>query len=233
MQTRCYTVTIDGPAGAGKGVVSALLAERLGFTRLDTGAMYRAVALHALRHDFELSKNIARKHLEDRLQLLLPEIHIEINGQRVLLNGNEISQAIRTQEVSVAASFISQFACVRQKLTEIQRKIAQNTDLVAEGRDMGTVVFPNAQCKFFLTAKPEIRAKRRWLQLKDQGVEMDFETVLREIQQRDEADSSRQIAPLVMAPTAMLVDSSYMDVEEVVHTMYEHVKQLIPNLNIS
>ncbi len=228
MQTQHYTITIDGPAGAGKGVVSALLAQRIGFTRLDTGAMYRAVALYVLRQGFEPLKNIADKHLEDKLQLLLSEIHIKINGRYVWLNDTEISQTIRTPEVSLAASHISQFTCVRQKLTEIQRKIAQTTDLVAEGRDMGTVVFPKAQCKFFLTARPEIRAERRWLQLKDQGVTMDFEDVLREIQQRDEADSSRQIAPLKMAPNAILVDSSYMDVEEVVNTMYEHAKQVIP-----
>lgn len=233
MHTQRYTVTIDGPAGAGKGVVSTLLAQRLGFTKLDTGAMYRAVALHALRQGFDPLKNITKKHLEDKLQPILSEIRLEINDNGVRLNGNEISQAIRTPEVSMAASFISQFACVREKLTEIQRQIAQTTDLVAEGRDMGTVVFPNAQCKFFLTAKPEIRAQRRWLQLKDQDVKIDFEAVLREIQQRDEADSSRQIAPLKMAPNAILVDSSYMDVEEVVITMYEHVKRLIPTLHLS
>lgn len=228
MQTRRYTITIDGPAGAGKGVVSTLLAQRLGFTRLDTGAMYRAVALHAQKQGLELWENIAKKHLEDRLQSLLTDIHMEMNGKCVRLNGEDVSQAIRTPEVSMAASFISQFACVRQKLTELQRKIAQTTDLVAEGRDMGTVVFPDAQCKLFLTAKPEIRAERRRLQLKDQGVEMDFEAVLHEIQQRDEADSSRQIAPLSIPPDAIVVDSSYMDVKEVVNTMYEHVKKCIP-----
>lgn len=233
MQALHHTITIDGPAGAGKGVVSAQLAERLCFTRLDTGAMYRAVAIHALRQGFEPSENMAKRHLEDRLQLLLSGIDIEINGKWVRLNGEDVSQTIRTPEVSMAASFISRFACVRQKLTELQREIARTTDLVAEGRDMGTVVFPHAQCKFFLTAKSEIRAERRWLQLKDQGVEMDFEAVLHEIQQRDAADSSRQIAPLSMAPDAILVDSSYMCVEEVVTTMYNHVKQLIPKLGLT
>jgi len=231
MHKKHCTITIDGPAGAGKGVVSSLLARRLGFTRLDTGAMYRAVSLHALKQGFELSGNIAKKHLEDRLQLLLAGIEIEMDEKWVRLNGEEVSQAIRRPEVGMAASFISQFACVRQKLTELQRKIAQSTDLVAEGRDMGTVVFPDAQCKFFLTAKPEIRAQRRWLQLREQGIEKTLEEVLKEIQERDRADSSREIAPLKMAPDAILVDSSYMGVEEVVNTMYEHARQRMANFS--
>jgi cytidylate kinase len=231
MHKKHCTITIDGPAGAGKGVVSSLLARRLGFTRLDTGAMYRAVSLHALKQGFELSGNIAKKHSEDRLQLLLAGIEIEMDEKWVWLNGKEVSQAIRTPEVGMAASFISQFAYVRQKLTELQRKIAQSTDLVAEGRDMGTVVFPDAQCKFFLTAKPEIRAQRRWLQLREQGIEKTLEEVLKEIQERDRADSSREIAPLKMAPDAILVDSSYMGVEEVVNTMYEHARQRMANFS--
>lgn len=222
-----HTITIDGPAGAGKGVVSTRLAQRLGFTKLDTGAMYRAVALYAIQHGISMGENMNNDDIEEALNRLLPDITIEMDEERVILNGQDVSQSIRSPEVSMAASFISRFACVRQKLTQLQRRIARHTNIVAEGRDMGTVVFPDALCKFFLTATPEIRAQRRWLQLQDQGRAMDFEGVLREIRKRDEADSSRAIAPLTIPPDAMVIDSSHMTIDEVVNTMYDAVQKAI------
>jgi CMP/dCMP kinase len=214
-------VTIDGPSGAGKSTISKLLAARLHYTYLDTGAMYRVVGLQVLRAGLDLEVQGAR----EKLATLLADLDLKLapgkeGGEtRVFLNGEDVSDAIRTPEMAMVASRTSAQAEVRKKLTEMQRTIGNNGAIVAEGRDMGTVVFPDALHKFFLDASPGERAKRRQLQLAENGRKIEFQEILAQIQKRDADDSSRALAPLKPAEDAVVVDSSDMSIEEVVSFM--------------
>ncbi len=214
-------IAIDGPAGAGKSSVSREVARRLGFSYLDTGAMYRCAALAAHRKGVDLDD-------VDGLALLLDGLSIEFKGGRVLLNGEDVSEAIRTPEMDKMASAISSMKVVRKRLTALQREIGRSGDIVAEGRDMGTVVFPDADLKIFLTASPEARARRRWKQLQDAGREASLENIIAEIEKRDRADSSRAIAPLRRAADAVLVDSTVLSKEETVAAIVELARERIP-----
>ncbi len=214
-------IAIDGPAGAGKSSVSREVARRLGFSYLDTGAMYRCAALAAHRKGVDLDD-------VDGLALLLDGLSIEFKGGRVLLNGEDVSEAIRTPEMDKMASAISSMKVVRKRLTALQREIGRSGDIVAEGRDMGTVVFPDADLKIFLTASPEARARRRWKQLQDAGREASLENIIAEIEERDRADSSRAIAPLRRAADAVLVDSTGLSKEETVAAIVELARERIP-----
>ncbi|MBU0674419.1 MAG: (d)CMP kinase [Proteobacteria bacterium] len=214
-------VTIDGPSGAGKSTISRRLAVALGYTYLDTGAMYRAVALQAKR------QGLGSEAQTDALQSLLDGIGLELlpgeGDTRVLLNGSDVSLEIRTPEMSLLASKISALPAVRQKLTALQRMLGKKGAIVAEGRDMGTVVFPEAANKFFLDATPEERARRRVLQLQEQGRQVDPAEILRQTILRDQADSSRDLAPLKPATDAIIVDSSELTLDEVVSLMMEYI----------
>jgi cytidylate kinase len=220
-------VTIDGPSGAGKSTISRLLAARLDYTYLDTGAMYRAVAFKVREAGLDLEEASDRAALPG----LLAEIDITLapaasadDDARVFVNGEEVSAAIRTAEMGMVASRVSAEPVVREKLTEMQRRLGGRGGIVAEGRDTGTVVFPQAQYKFYLDANPEERARRRQLQLREKGQEVEFHILLEQITKRDHDDSARSLAPLKPAPDAVVVDTSIMGIEEVVSHMLEKIQ---------
>lgn len=211
-------VTIDGPAGAGKSTSARLLAKRLGFDFLDTGAMFRAVTLAALRNQVSLN-------CEESLERLLDTLHLELPQGRVLLNGEDVSTLIRTSEVTVHSGPIASNKAVRRRLAQWQREIAQGRNLVTEGRDQGTLVFPNAGCKFFLSADPEQRARRRWLELQARGETVSLQEVLSAQEERDRRDAGRDIAPMKPAEDAILLDTTLFTTEEVVERMEAEVRK--------
>lgn len=208
-------IAIDGPSGVGKSTISRIVAERLGFLYLDTGAFYRAVALYLLR------KGIDEKSSEDEIKKALTGISITIKDGHVYLKESadfeeDITDKIRTPEVGHFASFFSAKKVVRDFLLNVQREVAKNSNVVAEGRDMTTVVFPNAWRKFYLDASLDIRAKRRFFQLKGQGMEITMEDAIMDVRERDIRDSSRDIAPLRKADDAVYIDTTDLSIEEVV-----------------
>lgn len=210
-------VTIDGPAGAGKSSVAKLLARKLGYRLLDTGAIYRSVALVAKSRGVAWSDAPACAQIARDL-----DIKFDFVGEKnhVFVGGEDVSAQIRTPDVSQGASQVSAHPEVRAALLDLQRRLGAGGGVVVEGRDTGTVVFPAAEAKFFLTATDEERAKRR---LNELGDKADFETVLREIRERDHRDASRDVAPMVPAKDAILVDSSTQTLEEVVDSLAQHV----------
>lgn len=220
-------IAIDGPSGAGKSTAAKLLSKKLGFLYIDTGALYRAIGLYCLRSGV---KNLRCGEL---VEPKLKEIRIElkfIDGvQRVLLNGEDVSDQIRTPAVSMAASDVSPIPNVRAFLLELQRGIARENHVIMDGRDIGTVILPHAQVKFFLSASIEARACRRTKELKERGVPAEYETVLAEMAQRDKNDSSREIAPLKAAADAVLIDNSELSLEETVARMERLIKERAGN----
>ncbi len=217
-----FDIAIDGPSGAGKSTIAKALAKRLGITYLDTGAMYRAVALYAL-------KNGVDPNDEPRVNELLPQIRISIgyeNGtQRVTLGDEDVSLAIREHAVSKAASDISKLSAVRTKLVDMQREIASRQSVVLDGRDITSVVLPNAKYKFFLTASPEVRARRRALELSERGCAVEYEKILSDIIDRDYNDSHRSNSPLVCTADSVLVDSSDLNAEQVLELIISYIKE--------
>lgn len=210
-------ITIDGPSGSGKSTVSKALALKLNYSYLDTGAMYRAFALEVLNKGFENDK--------ERYIQLLKDFHIKFSynndgSQRVFCNDKDVTELIRTPEVSMWASTISKEKEVRERMGYLQRKMGEAGKLVAEGRDMGTVVFKDAFAKFFLFATPEIRALRRYKELLEKNISVNYQEVLEDIKRRDDQDSNRELAPLRPAEDAVLIDSSNLTVEEVVNKIY-------------
>jgi cytidylate kinase len=214
---RPTVVAIDGPAGAGKSTVARLLARRLGVPYLDTGAMYRTAGLLASRSGLEPPYGAADGRAIARL---VSEHNIEVDGDaervRVTLDGEDVSEEIRSPKCSRLASAVSTLGEVRQVLVELQRRLGARGGGVLEGRDIGTVVFPDADLKVFITAAAEVRARRRWLELEARGVATSFETVLDEQRQRDRQDSTRSASPLQVAEGALVVDTSQLTPEEVV-----------------
>lgn len=218
-------VTIDGPSGGGKSTVSRRVAAELGYTYLDTGAMYRAVAFGCERDWVDTENEIAVAALLDKLhiQLLPPEPGGD--DVRVLLNGEDISTAVRTPEMGMLASKVSALQPVRTKLTAMQQEMGKTGNLVAEGRDTGTIVFPDALWKFYLDAAPEERARRRVEQLLEKGQQVDERELLAQIIKRDQDDRERTIAPLSKAKDAVLIDSSRLSADEVVARMLEDIRK--------
>jgi|SRR5579883_68151 len=209
-------VTIDGPSGVGKSTVTKGLAARLGFEYLDTGAMYRAVALAMLRRGISLE--------EATVTAALPEVHIEMPPRRVLLNGEDVTDAIRTPEVSQGASKVAVIPAVRRYLAAEQRRIAVGRNMVCEGRDQGTFVFPDAKYKFFLTADPRCRAERRAAELAERGEFVTAEEVLAHQDERDRRDAERDLAPMKPAPDAAIVDTTHLTLEEVITKLEEAIR---------
>lgn len=208
-------ITIDGPAGSGKGTIAALLAQHLGWQLLDSGAIYRVAAQAALETKLALDD-------ADSLVALIQNLEMRFEEGKVWRNGQDVSLAIRTPEAADATSRISTLPAVRAALMERQRAFRQLPGLVADGRDMGTVVFPEAKLKVFLTASPEIRAERRLKQLSEQGIYANIAALIGEIKERDERDSNRPIAPLRPAADALMIDSSQLSPEQVLHLILQN-----------
>lgn len=205
-------VAIDGPAGSGKGTVTKEIAKRMGLINLDTGATYRCVALASLKHGIKLEE-------EDKIVSLIDDLDIEFKYDkddfiRVYLNGEEVTSEIRSFEVNQIVSPISSIVRVRLKMVDLQRKMAEGKDVIMEGRDIGTYVFPNADVKIYLDADVEERAKRRFKENKEKGLDVTFEEVLENIKKRDENDKHKEIGSLKIAEDAVIVDSTKLSIEE-------------------
>ena len=208
-----YSIAIDGPAGAGKSTIAKAIAEDIGFIYVDTGAMYRAIALYFLRKGID-------GHDRKLVAAECPNIHVtleydEEGKQQVILNGKNVNGFIRTEEVGNMASATSVYPVVRTKLVELQRKLAESTDVIMDGRDIGTQVLPNATVKIYLTASAKERAKRRYLELQEKGMPGELDQIEADIIERDNRDMNREISPLRQAEDAVLVDASFMGIEEV------------------
>lgn len=220
--SRRVVIAIDGPAGAGKSTIARRLAERLGFTYIDTGAMYRAVALWAMRQNADP----ADMH---RLEQLALAAEIELSAQRVLLNGEDVTSAIRAPEVGRQASVVAAIPGVRRALVEKQRSLGARTSVIMEGRDIGTVVFPHADIKVFLDADPRERVNRRLRDFRDQGEASQPEAVAAQISERDQRDRSRAEAPLTQAPDAVYIDSTSLSLEQVEEEILKLVRARVTN----
>lgn len=211
-----FNIAIDGPAGAGKSTIAKRAAKELSFIYVDTGAMYRSIALHLLRGNTDISDEAALLAALDQIEIT---IGYENGEQQVYLNGENVSGLIRTEEVSSMASQSSAKPQVRAKLTDLQRNLAAKENVLMDGRDIGTMILPNAQLKVYLTASVETRAKRRFLEQQAKGMECTLEEIAKDIAERDYRDMNRETAPLRQAEDAVLVDSSDMTIDEVVETI--------------
>lgn len=215
-------IAMDGPVGAGKSTIADEVAKRLDMMHLDTGAMYRAVGLTALRRGVDIAD-------EDAVTKMCEEITMEVvygpQGQRVLINGLDVTGGLYTEEVSMSASKVATYGGVRKAMVATQQRMAATTDMLVDGRDIGTRVLPNATVKIFLTADAEERARRRYDQLRQKGVDADFNAVLADLKKRDEQDMNRAIDPLKAAPDAVIVDSTGLSFEETVESIVELVKE--------
>ena len=220
-QTAVPVVTIDGPSGSGKGTIAALLARKLGWALLDSGALYRVTALAALNQHVDFAD-------ADALSLVASNLDVQFipseDGLVIVLAGKRVSDSLRTEEVGALASQVAALPAVRAALLQRQRDFARQPGLVADGRDMGTVVFPSAQVKIFLTASVAERAKRRFEQLHQKGIDASFERLLADIQARDERDSQRAVAPLKPADDAIILDSTQMSIQEVLAAVMAQVR---------
>ncbi|BBF42099.1 cytidylate kinase [Lachnospiraceae bacterium KM106-2] len=218
VENMAYSIAIDGPAGAGKSTIAKKVAKKIGFIYVDTGAMYRAMALYFIHNQItgESEEQISEacKHADITITY--------VNGeQQVLLNGENVTKYLRTEEVGKMASIGAKNKDVRVKLVELQRKLAEKEDVIMDGRDVGTQILPNANVKIYLTASSKVRAKRRWLELNDKGIECDIDEIEKDIIARDEQDMNREISPLRQAEDALLVDCSDMSIDEVVDKIIE------------
>ena len=208
-----YNIAIDGPAGAGKSTIAKMAAKKLAFIYVDTGAMYRAMALYFLRREIDAKDE---KKIAEACEHINVTIAYQEGEQQVLLNGENVNAFIRTEEVSMMTSNTSKYPAVREKLLYLQRELAAANNVIMDGRDIGTCVLPDAELKIYLTASASERAKRRYLEQKERGVESDLAQIERDIIARDEQDMNREIAPLKQAEDAIYLDTSDMTIEEVV-----------------
>ena len=218
-------VAIDGPVGAGKSTIARECAKRIGFIYVDTGALYRTVGLFCKRNGIEISAENSDNIEEAITADLKLEIKLENGTQLVFMNGENVSSEIRLPEMSMAASAVSAIPCVRRFLLETQRKVARENNVIMDGRDIGTVILPDAKVKIFLTAKPEIRAKRRYDELVAKGLDIKFEDVLNDLNTRDYNDSHRAEAPLKQAEDAVLLDTSGYDFEQSVAAVIKLIEE--------
>lgn len=221
MSSHTPVVTVDGPSGAGKGTLCMLLAKKLGFHLLDSGAIYRVLALAAIHHGVDLES-------EDALVPLATHLDVQFVAEgdlvKVILEGEDVSGELRKEETGMAASKVAALPRVREALLRRQRAFAEGQGLVADGRDMGTVVFPQAEVKIFLDASAEERATRRLKQLQGKGLDVKFDDLLSEIQERDDRDRNRPVAPLRPAEDALLLDSTTMSIDEVVEKALQYIE---------
>ena len=224
MISQIPVVTIDGPSGAGKGTVAALLAAKLGWKFLDSGALYRLLAFAAVNHGVDLTN-------EEALKVLAAHLDVQFDtaesgqGMRIVLEGEDVTEAIRNEVVGAGASQVAALPAVREALLQRQKAFREAPGLVADGRDMGTVVFPDATLKIFLTASAEERARRRYLQLKAKGDDVNLASLLDEIRARDERDTQRAVAPLKPADDAIQLDSTALSIEQVLGQILSEVAE--------
>ena len=218
-------IAIDGPSASGKGTIAQAVAKKLGFHYLDSGSLYRLVALAAVKEATRLDDEaaLARRALH---------LHVTFDGGEIFLFGQKVTDAIRSEECGIGASRVAVLPAVRAALLERQRAFRTPPGLVAEGRDMGTVVFPDATLKVFLTASAEIRAERRYKQLKEKGIDANIQTLLRELRERDQRDSARSAAPLQKAADARELDSSGLGIEEIVRQVLDWYRQKVAGTHI-
>lgn len=221
-----FRIAIDGPAATGKSTTAKRLAKRLSLIYIDTGAMYRAMGLYFIKNDISL-------YDEENINKVLDEVKIDIyyedGEQQINLNGENVTKKIRTEEVSRYASVTSAYSKVRKKLVAIQKELAEKNSVIMDGRDIGTVVIPNAELKIFLTASPEERAKRRYEELIKKGEQVELEEVSKELKERDHRDSTRENSPLKQASDAILIDTTNMSVDEVVNKIEELYNEKVGN----
>jgi len=215
-------IAIDGPSGAGKSTIARLLAHRLGYTYIDTGALYRAVGWKVTKEQLDPGNESALAELCERVDVAL---RYDDGVQRVSVDGTDVTEQIRTPEMGMKASAVSKSSAVRARLLSIQRAMGEQGGVVMDGRDIGTVVFPNADVKFFLDASADERGRRRWKELRDKGLDVDLAAITGEIKARDDQDSKRDIAPLRKADDAFYVDSSAMTIDEVVNRLMGKVAE--------
>lgn len=213
-------VAIDGPAGSGKGTIAKEISKRAGLLNVDTGAMFRCVALEMIRNGVSLEETSKVQEILDTIKI---ELKVQNESLAVFLNGEDVSKQIRTEEVSKYTSPVSAIGIVREKLLKLQREYALSNDIVMEGRDIGTVVFPDADVKIYLDATPEERARRRVKQNDEKGISSEYEKVLEEIKIRDKRDMTREIAPLKKAVDAIYIDSTDLNTEEVIEKILKIV----------
>lgn len=217
-----FIVAVDGTAGSGKGTITKIIAERLNLVSIDTGAMYRCVALECI------NQNINYTEIE-KIKEVLKNIDIELkkenNLQIVILNGKDVTREIRTPEIDAVVAKFAAIKEVRDKITPIQRKMGENSDIIMEGRDIGTVVFPHADVKVFLDCSVEERARRRYKQDLEKGIQTTYEEVLESIKERHKLETEREIAPLVQAPDAVYIDSTNMTIEEETNTVIKVIEE--------
>lgn len=214
-------VAIDGPAGSGKGTITQKVGEKLGLINIDTGAMFRCVTLNIIQEKVSLDE-------EEKIKEILEKIEIDLKEkEEVFLNGRDVSKTIREEEVTKMVSPVSVIPMVREKMLTLQRQMAEGKNIIMEGRDIGTVVFPNADVKIYLDASPEERARRRVKQNQEKGIKSSYGEVLRNIMDRDQRDLNREIAPLKQAEDAIYIDSSNMTIDEVVDKIVEIIQEKV------
>lgn len=224
MSCEIINVAVDGPAGAGKSTVSRAAAKAMGYIYVDTGALYRAVGVNALRNGIDTKD---RQAVAESLSDISVNLVFENGEQKVLLNGEDVSAEIRTPDASMAASDVSAVPKVRDFLFDLQRSIASNNNCIMDGRDIGTVVLPNAKVKVFLTASPEERAMRRFRELSEKGSTVKYKEVLEDLIKRDYNDSHREVAPLKQADDAVLLDTTGMTLEQSVESLIKIIKEKV------
>jgi len=229
MTKKKIVIAIDGHSSCGKSTLAKSLARELGYTYIDSGAMYRAVTLFALRNGLIKHGRVDEKELISRMKDIRITFEWDTDTEKntTFLNGENIENEIRQLEVSNNVSPVSTIAGVRSELVKQQRENGQNKGIVMDGRDIGTVVFPDAELKIFMTASPEIRAQRRYLELKEKGAEVDFDKILQNVEERDTIDSGREVSPLKKADDAIVLDNSHMTREEQLQWALEKAKELI------
>lgn len=221
MAENLSVITIDGPSGAGKGTIARLLADKLGWQLLDSGAIYRVLALAAIHHNVALDNEDALTPLAGHLDVRFVSDN-EAGTIKVVLEGEDVTREIRSEKIGNSASKVAAFPRVREALLRRQRAFLSEEGLIADGRDMGTIVFPQAPVKFFLTASAEERAQRRFIQLQEKGFDANIQSLLSEITERDERDRNRTVAPLVPAEDALVIDSTGLSIDKVLEKVLEH-----------
>lgn len=217
-----HIIAIDGPAGSGKSTLARLLAEKLGFTYIDTGAMYRAVALRAYEQEIDIEDKNSLKDFCSKINLYFENKN---GSNKIFIDGKDYSEKIRTPFVSQLSSKVSSQKVVRDAMVKAQRSLAEKGSVIMEGRDIGTVVFPDADVKLYLDASPEVRGKRRYMELKEKGEDVSLDKIIEEVRARDKRDSTRQHAPLTMAKDAVYIDTGNMGLQDVLAKMLKIVKE--------